>query len=373
MLHRPRLVVLIALGLSLTFILPGSGAAAAPDLAARVVQGGLEIPWDIAFTPGGKMVVTEREGRVRVFASGQAGARLLATTHISNVHADGEAGVMGIAIDHDFASTRWVFLCVSRNDEGQWRNQVIRYRMNLGHKLEFGKFLIRRGMRANTIHNGCALEEGPDGKLWISMGDANDAMDAQDPGRLNGKILRINRDGSIPDDNPVWPGEGGPTAVYSIGHRNPQGIAFHPENGRVYAVEHGPERDDEINWIRPGRNYGWPCVTGYNHPYMSCGGSATFTRPAWSSEGPTKATSGGVFVNGASWQDWNDDLMVATLKHSDLRRFAIDADGSPARLRSILFDERWGRLRAAVLGPNNKLYITTSNGAHDRVIRITPT
>jgi glucose/arabinose dehydrogenase len=371
-LRRPRLVALIAPALSLSFLLPGPAVAAVPSLTGRVVQDGLVIPWDIAFAPTGQMIVTERPGRVRVFENGNIDAPLVATSTIGNVHAEGEAGVMGIAIDHDFANTRWVYICVSRDDNGAWRNQLIRYRMTAGWHLDFSKYLIRNGMRANTIHNGCAVQEGPDHRVWLSMGDSNHPFEAQNPNKLNGKILRINRGGSIPSDNPIWPGHSNPTRVYSIGHRNPQGIAFHPENGRVYAVEHGPERDDEINWIRAGRNYGWPCVTGRNHPYMDCSGNATFTIPAWSSEGPTLATSGGVFLNGTNWEDWNDDLMVCTLKESDLRRFTVAADGHPATQRNVLFNNRWGRLRAAVRGPGNKLYLTTSNGSNDKVIRITP-
>lgn len=372
MLRRPRLVVLTALVLSLSVLLPGTAAAAAPTLHARVLQSGLVIPWDIGFAPGGAMFVTERPGRVRVYASQLPGARLLATTTLGHVHAEGEAGVMGIAIDHDFANNRWVYVCVSRNDLDAWRNQLIRYHVTSTWHLQFNKYLIRTGMRANTIHNGCAVQEGPDHRIWLSMGEANHPMDAQDPNKLNGKILRVNRDGSIPSDNPIWPGHTTPTRVYSIGHRNPQGIAFDPRNGHVFAVEHGPERDDEINWIRAGRNYGWPCVTGRNHPYMSCSGSATYTWPAWSTEGPTLATSGGVFLNGANWEDWDNDMAVCTLKESDLRHFTVAADGSPAAQHGVFYDNRWGRLRAAVLGPGNRLYITTSNGSNDKVIRITP-
>jgi glucose/arabinose dehydrogenase len=371
-LRRPRLVALFASVLSLVVMLPGVALAEAPHVTPRVVQDGLVIPWDIAFAPSGQMIVTERPGRVRVYASGSVNASLVATTTLSHVHAEGEAGVMGIAIDHNFDDNRYVYVCVSRDDNGAWRNQLIRYRVNGTWHLEFNKFLIRNGMRANTIHNGCAVQEGPDHRIWMSMGDAGQPFDAQDPDSLNGKILRINRDGSIPDDNPVWPGDSNPSRVYSIGHRNPQGIAFQPANGRVYAVEHGPDRDDEINWIRPGRNYGWPCVTGRNHPNMSCSGNATFTGPAWSTEGPTLATSGGVFVDGNAWDEWDHSLMVSTLKQSDVRRFTISGTGQPATMRSLLFDNRWGRLRAAVLGPGGKLYLTTSNGSNDRVVRITP-
>lgn len=372
MLHRPRLVVLIASLTLLTAAFPASAMAAAPTLTARVVQSGLVIPWDVDFAPTGEMFVTERPGRVRVFASGGAGAGLLATSTIPGVRAVGESGLMGMAVDHAFASNRMIYVCVSRTYRGQWLNQVIRYRVTAGWHLDLSRYIIRLGMRASTIHNGCAVEEGPDQKLWITMGDGAVAMRAQNRNLLNGKVLRVNRSGSIPSDNPIWPGNSKPTRVYSIGHRNPQGITFQPENGRVYIVEHGPERDDEINWIRPGRNYGWPCVTGRNHPYLSCSGSAQFSVPAWSTEGRTIATSGGVFVDGGSWEDWNDDLFVCTLKQEDLRRFTVNPAGQPVGMHNIFYNRSWGRLRAAVLGPFDKLYITTSNGSNDKVIRITP-
>jgi glucose/arabinose dehydrogenase len=371
-LRRPRVVVLMASLMSLTVLFPTPALAAAPTLTARVVQGGLEIPWDVAFAPGGQMFVTEREGRVRVFASGRPGAARLATTPLSNVRAEGEAGVMGIAVDHLFSSNRLVYICVSRSLSGHWKNQLIRYHVTSAWKLQIDRVLIRDGMRANTIHNGCAVEEGPDHKIWLTMGDAGNSSLAQDPDRLNGKVLRVNRDGSIPNDNPTWPGDSGPTRVYSMGHRNPQGITFQPGTNRVYAIEHGPDVNDEINWIRPGRNYGWPCRTGMNHVNESCPGGITFTNPVWSSEGPTLATSNGAFVHGAVWESFAGNLFVATLKEQDLRRFSFGTSASPATLRATLFNNKWGRLRATVQGPGGSLWITTSNGSNDRVIRITP-
>jgi glucose/arabinose dehydrogenase len=284
---------------------------------------------------------------------------------------------MGIAVDHLFRQNRLIYVCVSRTYNGRWLNQVMRYKVNSSWKLSFDRYLIRTGMRANTIHNGCAVQEGPDHRIWVSMGDSANATLAQNPKRLNGKILRVGRDGSIPSDNPIWPGNSAPTAVYSIGHRNPQGIAFQPGTGRVYAVEHGPEKDDEINWIRKGRNYGWPCVTGKNHAYQpgtpGCpAGTSSFSQPAWSTEGPTLATSNGVFVRSSRWESYAGDLLVSTLKEQDLRRFSFDSGGSPATPRGMLFNNKWGRLRATVLGPGYQLYVTTSNGTNDRVIRITP-
>ena len=158
---RVRLATLATLVLSLTILLP-STALAAPTLVARVVQDGLTNPWDVAFAPGGQMFVTTRPGRVRVYASGSPNARGLATSTITNVRAEGEAGVMGIAIDPLFSTNRFVFVCASRTFEGQWRNQVIRYHVTSGWKLQFNRYIIKTGMVANTIHNGCAVQVGPD-------------------------------------------------------------------------------------------------------------------------------------------------------------------------------------------------------------------
>lgn len=372
MRQRARLVSITAGLLALLIAFPSSTLAAAPHLGTATVQSGLVIPWDVAFAPTGQMFVTERPGRVRVYANGRPGAALLATTKLSAIRAQGEAGVMGIAVDHLFASNRLIYLCASRSLSSGWRNQVIRYRVTSQWKLVFDRYLISSGMRANTIHNGCAVQEGPDHKIWVTMGDSGNAALAQNPARLNGKILRVNRDGTVPSDNPVWPGQGGPTLVYSIGHRNPQGIAFQPGTGRVYVVEHGPDVNDEINLIRAGRNYGWPCVTGFGSFNQSCSGGASFTNPVWASGGGTLATSNGVFLKGSVWESFAGDLMVTTLKQSDLRRFSIAADGNPATLKQTLFNNSWGRLRAAVLGPGGSLWVTTSNGTNDRVIRITP-
>jgi glucose/arabinose dehydrogenase len=372
MLSLPMVATLV-----LTLAMPLPALAAAPQLVARVSQDGLAFPWDVAFTPGGQMFVTERPGRVRVYANGSPGASLLATSRIPHVHAEGEAGVMGIAVDPAFDRNRLIYVCASRDKDGQWINQVIRYRVTGSWTLQFNRYIVKNGMRASTIHNGCAVEVGPDLKVWISMGDANRETDAQNPNRRNGKILRVNRGGTVPSDNPILPRANGRSIIYSMGHRNPQGITFDLRNGRAYAVEHGPSVNDEINWIRPGKNYGWPCVTGnnaaYHNGYAACSTNAPFTKPAWHSVGGTLATSGGTFVRGTNWDSFANNMFVSTLKQSDLRRFRLANAGTDLVYSATYYDGRWGRLRAAVLGPGNRLFLTTSNGSNDKVIRITPT
>jgi glucose/arabinose dehydrogenase len=364
-----RFATLLALLAGL--LLPVSpAAAAAPSLATTTIRSGLSNPWDIAFAPDGKMLVTERPGRIRVYRSGAKGAPLLHTTTVPNVRSEGESGLMGIAaLRRD--GVQYVIVCASRQVKAGWRNQVLRYRLFSGGRLTFQKVLLG-GMRANTFHNGCAVEIGPDGKVWISMGDAGIHALAQSRSSRNGKILRIKYGGRVPSDNPF---SGSP--VYALGFRNPQGIAFHPRTHRAYSIEHGPEVNDEINLLRAGRNYGWPCWTGASTPGLGasgCKAASEYRKPAWASGGSTLATSGGTFVFGSAWAGWRNDLFVATLKQADLRRFHISDSGYTASQQSVLFNERWGRLRASVVTPSGRaLYLTTSNGGGtDRVIRVRP-
>ncbi|MBW3602409.1 MAG: PQQ-dependent sugar dehydrogenase, partial [Actinobacteria bacterium] len=295
---RPRTALAVLAAAAL--LAPAVPAAAAPSLRARSVQGGLVNPWDVAFAWGQRMLVTERPGRIRVYAGSGPRARLLHTTRVPRIRARGEAGLMGIAVDRSRRPR--VFVCASRGVDGRWVNQVLRYKLGDDHRLRFKGYVIRSRMRANTIHNGCAVDVGPDGKVWVSMGDAGRSAAAQRPHSLNGKILRVEKSGRVPRHNPVLPGARRRTYAWSMGHRNPQGIAFQPGSNRVFAVEHGPDRDDEVNLIRKRGNYGWPCYTGRGRRYGSvpggCRGASGYRSPAWASGFPTLATSGGSFMRG---------------------------------------------------------------------------
>ncbi len=281
---------------------------------------------------------------------------------------------MGIAVDVAYATNGFVFVCASRDVNGAWRNEVVRYRVAADGTWT-DELVLLGGMLASTRHNGCALEMDATGKLWVGMGDAGTSSLAQDPDSLNGKVLRVERDGSIPADNPILPGASGRSAVYSMGHRNPQGIAFRPGTGQVYVVEHGPDRDDEVNLVRSGGNYGWPCYTGDGvaYPTTGCASANAYDAPAWASDFPTLATSGGTFVTGSTWRDWSGDLLVSTLKEADVRRMRADTSGTTLTPQQVLFNGTWGRLRAAVAGPRGELYLTTSTGVNDRVVVVAPT
>ncbi len=343
------------------FVAVTVNGGARPLLTTAVVQTGLRNPWDVAFAPDGRMFVTERVGNLLVYASAAPGAPQIGNNAIAGIHASGEAGLMSIELDPSFASNGFLYACASRDDEGQWRNQVLRY-VVAGGSIAFDSYVIRRGMVAAGNHDGCRIRFGPDGKLWVTMGDAGNTANPQNPNALNGKVLRVNSDGTIPADNPILPGAAGRSAIYTWGNRNPQGLAFEPGTGRVFEVEHGDDTHDEINILVAGGNYGYPIYRG---PV----GKPPYLDPAWSSGNVTLATSGGEFVTGSQWGLWNGSLFVATLKESDLRRFEL-FDGT-ARQADLLFDNVYGRLRTPRLGPDGSLYLTTDNGSADRVIRIT--
>ena len=332
-----------------------------------VVQTGLEHPWDLAFAPDGRMIVTERAGQVLVFASGEPDAALLSSTVVPDVRAEAESGLMGIAIDGEA-----VFVCASRDPGGDagdpWRVELLRSSLASDGSLAPFEVVPIGEAVGGPSHQGCAVEV-LDGYLWVTIGDANQAAGAnraQDPESPNGKVLRLERDGSIPDDNPFG------SAVYSLGHRNPQGIAL-STSGLVLAAEHGTDVNDEVNVIVPGGNYGYPCLTGASDPGPipdGCGPASDYLPPAWASGSPTLATSGATVLIGSGWGDWEGDLVVSTLKEEDLRRFSVSSSGSVTFVETLL-DRRFGRLRAVVIGPGGALYVSTSNGSGDRIVRVT--
>jgi glucose/arabinose dehydrogenase len=336
---------------------------AVPQLTVTTLQSGLRIPWDVAPLPDGRMLVSERVGNLIVYQSTAPAAPRLASNIVGGAREDGEGGLMGIAVDPSFATNSFIYLCASRDDEGEYRNQVLRYKL-VGNAIAFDGFVIRRGMAAAGNHNGCRLRFGPDRKLWVTMGDAGDTRNGQDRNSLNGKVLRVNTDGTIPVDNPVIAGAAGRSAIYTWGNRNPQGLAFEPGTGTPYEVEHGDDTHDEINILVAGGNYGYPLFRG---PV----GRPGYIDPAWSSGNVTIATSGGDFVAGPQWGAWSGSLFVAQLKEMDLRRFELFA--GTVRQTNILFDNAYGRLRSVVFGADGALYLTTSNGSGDRVLRITAT
>ena len=326
---------------------------------AELVHDALEHPWDIAFAPDGRILVTERAGRVLVFSSS---GELAQTATIPDVRAELESGLMGVAVIGDT-----VFVCASRDPGGDggapWTVDLLRGRLNDDGTVGPLETLPIGPTIGGPRHQGCAVQADADGLLWLSIGDGNDGTPAQDLSVLNGKVLHVT-----PEGMPA--GQDGP--IVSIGHRNPQGLALRSD-GLLLEVEHGTDRDDEINVIEPGGNYGYPCYTGASTPGpipTGCGPPSDYLPPAWASGFPTLATSGAVFLSGGAWGSWEGDLVVSTLKEEDLRRFSVSANGA-VTFEQTLLNEQFGRLRGLAIGPDGALYVTTANGGDDRIVRVT--
>ena len=338
-----------------------------PGVRVETVATGLEAPWALAFIPDGRIFVTERAGRLRVVTpEGLLDPEPLA--EIEGVAAEGEGGLLGLAADPDFDGNRRLYLYHSQPGEKGGRNRVVRMTDSDGSGTDLQVLLDNLPIGTkhhNAGHNGGRLAFGPDGKLYVTTGDAAQPELAQDRGSLAGKILRINTDGSIPADNP-FPG----SPVYSYGHRNPQGLAWNPGTGQLYATEHGASGNDELNLIEPGNNYGWPEVEGSEH--------GPFTAPV-AVYGSSIAPSGATWYASGAIPPWRNDLLFATLVGTHLHRVGLEAD-DPRRItgQEEVFDDRYGRLRDVQLAPDGELYLLTSNrdgrgdptDQDDRVLRV---
>ena len=317
------------------------------------VARGLEVPWEIAFLPDGRALVTERPGRVRLLS--RRGTLRRAPVAEVEVEVVGEGGLLGLAVDPDFADNGFVYLYRTTSSG----NEVARYRMQGSSMSE--EATIARGIQAAGVHNGGRLRFGPDDRLYLSTGDAASPELAQDPGSLNGKILSLG-----PRE---FRGRGGRPEVYSLGHRNPQGFDWQPGSDRLVSDEHGPSGDDEVNVLRRGANYGWPEVQGE-------GRREGFTDPVAVYE-DSIAPSGATFVR-LPGSEWTGDYLIACLVGEQIRRVRLE--GGRVVIDDPVLEGELGRLRTVVEAPDGSLYVLTNNrdgrgsprDGDDRILRIVP-
>jgi glucose/arabinose dehydrogenase len=352
------------------------GAAAMAQGRSETVATGLESPWGVGFLPGDRFVVTEKPGRIRIVAKdGKLGAPLAGLPPIA---AGGQGGLLDVLVDTDFRSNRTLYFCFSEPDAGGSANSTALARARLSPddtRLENLQIIFSQKPKvASRAHFGCRIVDGGDGTLYLTLGDRfSRKEDAQRLDNHLGKIVRIRKDGSVPDDNP-FAGRPGPLPeIWSYGHRNGQGATLGPD-GRLWMTEHGPQGGDEINVVQAGRNYGWPVITyGENYGGGKIGDGITakegMEQPLhyWV---PSIATSGMAFLTSDRYgAAWKGNLFVGSLKFGYLDRIELK-NGKVVAEHKLLEDGR-ARIRDVKQGPDGLLYVLTdeSNG---KLLRLRP-
>jgi aldose sugar dehydrogenase len=316
-------------------------------------------PWELVWGPDNFIWTTERGGRVSRI-NPATGERTTIYT-IPDVESMGEGGLLGMVLHPQFASNPFVYLSYNYNGPNGYKEKVVRYRYT-GTTLTDLLILIDN-IDAAGIHNGSRLLIW-EGKLFITTGDAANQSLAQNSTALNGKVLRINLDGSIPADNPI------PNSrTWSLGHRNAQGLVV--VGSKLFSSEHGPDSDDEINIIERGRNYGWPQVRGFcegNGEQSFCGAN-NVKEPlkVWT---PTAALCGMDYYNADLIPQWKNSLLVAALKNSRLYQLKLNREQTGIAETAEFLTDVYGRLRDLCIAPDGKVYISTSNGSNDKIIEV---
>ena len=344
--------------------------AAAPALQVRTVARGLEHPWDVQQGPGGRLVVSERDrARLSVVRNGKR--RTLANL-AKLVWVSGETGLLSLAVD---AGSRTVWACHGSSEGGN-HVQVTRWRVDRKWRRLSNRRTVLTGLPSTSgRHGGCRLLlDRTSDALLVGTGDAAVGTNPRDLDSLGGKVLRIHRRTGAPmSDNPFAGATGNRRYVLTYGHRNVQGLAQRAD-GTLWSVEHGSFRDDEVNRLVPGGDYGWNPVPGYNEdvPMTDQGLPGVQQEAAWSSGTPTIATSGATWVRGSQWGSLEGTLAVAVLKDAEMIFLRFDDAGALESVTQPKALARFGRLRSVTSARNGDLLVTTDNGDGDRVLRVSP-
>lgn len=338
-----------------------------PVVVTEVVSG-LDVPWALGFLPGGGLLITERDGDL--IHIGPDGANW-SVRGVPRVAASGQGGLLDVLVPADFAATREIFLTYSKPQRRGAGTAVLRARLSDdGRALEGAEtiFETEPGSRGGR-HFGSRIIEGPDGFLYITIGDRGDRPSAQDLTTENGSVVRIARDGSVPSDNPLVGRDDAQPEIWSWGHRNPQGLT-QDADGRIWAVEHGAAGGDEVNLVRPGVNYGWPVIS-YGRHYSGARIGEGTEKPGLAQPqhywDPSIAPSNAVIYDGGAFPDWQGDLFVGSLKFGLLSRLEIE--GEAVREAERIQGDATARVRDVRQGPDGAIwFVSEGNGAIYRMV-----
>lgn len=364
-----------------------------PQLARSVVLSSLNNPWDLAFTPDGALLFTEKCNGLSVRRADGSVRRLFGAAGSAVVASDffcrGQSGMLGVAVDPQFATNRMVYIFMQSNLSSPATNRIVRLQvdndyMSVSNRTDIVTDLVYK-VNGNAhggagAHSGGRIRFGPDGFLWITTGDNHNGPLPQDLNRLGGKVVRVDRNGTAAPGNGVSAGD---ARIYSYGHRNVQGISFRPGTNRPYVCEHGPNHSDEVTPLTAGGNAGWDpkdrpalnCADGYcgyagspgTMPMTDTQRFAQAMRPVWSNQSRSQGVGPCTFLSGPQWGDWNGRLLVGVM--GDDRLVILQVDQNDANATESSVDVPAARYRSLVQGPDGNLYVSTDGG---EILRMTP-
>jgi glucose/arabinose dehydrogenase len=344
--------------------------SSAGNLAVETVASGLANPWSLAFLPDGRMLVTERPGRLRIVGGGKLSPPL---SGVPKVFASSQGGLHDVVLDRGFAQNQTIYFCFAEPHDGGGRTSMARARL-AGDRLDDVKIIFRQeGPPSSGRHFGCRIVQTADNNLFLTMGDHGSyPKEAQNLANHIGKIVRIAPDGSVPKDNPFVGRAGAKPEIWTYGNRNVQGAALHPTTGKLWAHEHGPRGGDELNIIEKGKNYGWP-VIGYGIDYSGMKIHEATAKPGmeqpikqWT---PVIAPSGMAFYQGNLFPAWKVNVLIGGLATRILVRLTLDGEKVTGEER-LLQDVR-ERIRDVRVGPDGAIYLATDS-SNGRILRVKP-
>ena len=334
-----------------------------------VLSNKLDTPWGMVFLPDNSILITEKDGQLRLFDNGKLSEPI---SGVPSVAARGQGGLLDVTIDPDFSENNLVYLSYSEPGKGGAGLAVARGVLQ-NNQLQNVTVIYRQNKKSRgSRHFGSRLVFADDGTLFVTHGDRGDRPRAQDSFDHAGSVIRINADGSIPADNPFADGKTALAEIWSIGHRNIQGAALHPQTRKLWTIEHGARGGDEVNQPEAGKNYGWPVIS-YGVHYLGTKIGEGTAKPGleqpkyyWD---PSIAPSGLTFYQGDLFKRWQGDLLVGSLKFGQLSHLRIN-NGKVEEIERI-FDRDYGRVRDVTIGPDGAIYLLTVDSS-GMLLKLTP-
>ncbi|WP_287372089.1 PQQ-dependent sugar dehydrogenase [Prosthecochloris sp.] len=348
---------------------PPETAPVSKDFRIVTVLDNLDFPWSLAFLPDGDVLITERNGNMLRY--GKDG-ELHLVSGLPDIHPTGQGGLLDVILDPDFPTNRTIYFSFVAKDNGDYGTEVAR--AVLDHSSLKNVQVIFRAVpkTSSGIHFGSRLLFAPDGTLIISLGEKGRMREAQNTSNHLGSIIRINPDGSLPHDNPYINRNGYQPQLYTYGNRNVQGIALHPETGKIWFHEHGPKGGDELNILKSGANYGWPAIT-YGVDYSGAIISEKTALPGMEQPSaywvPSIAPSGMTIYDGNAFPDWKGNIFIGALVQRHLRRVILQ--GEQIIDQEILLKDLKERIRDVRTGPDGYLYLLTDS-RNGKLLRLEP-